>query len=562
MRRTLWSALVVGLLGCVPLVGRAAEGTGGGLKPLVVVSVSGYDQILKDIAFIGQLGGDPELGKEAQAALKQALQTEDLAGLDKTRPCGVVAQTDGQQQFPVFGFVPVTDLKALLKSLEPMLGKAEEEKGVYSVDFHNTRLLIQEKKGWAFIANSPEVLAQTPADPLALLGGLNKSYDLAVQVTFKNIPPIFRMMMMAPLQSGFQQGMDRRPGETDDEYNVRTKVGRQALEQVTQVLGDLDTFILGIAVDPASATARLDYSLTALPGTKTAQQMAAASHGSLKTALAGLRQKDAAVVAYNVGELSSSDARQIQGVIDSAKQNALQELEKQGLRDDQVQQAKKLLGQMIDMAKETVAGRKLDVGVAAWMNAKLLTVVAGSRAVDTAKLDKLLREVAAQAIKDDPDTAGMIKLDAENYLGFRFHTASIPMNDLGELPRLRELVGESLEVVVAVGEDSVYLAAGRDPVAKLKQVIQQSQAQPGKSTGPAEVAVDLAPIAELAAGVLDENDKPVANKVRGILQKSPGKAHVTLTPVPIPGGVQVRIEFQEGLLRLIGAAKDLAGQAQ
>jgi hypothetical protein len=365
------------------------------------------------------------------------------------------------------------------------------------------------------------------------------------------------MMMMAPLQSGFQQGMDRRPGETDDEYNVRTKVGRQALEQITQTVADLDTFTLGIAVDRQTATGRLEYSLTALPGTKTAQQMAA-PHGTLKTGLAGLRQENAAVMAYHVGELTSADAAQIQTVIDSAKQNALQELDNQGLSDDQVRQAKKLLGQMLDMVKETVAGRKMDLGAAAWMNAKLLTVVAGSRAVDTAKLDKLLREVAAQAIKDEPSAAGMIKLDAENYLGFHFHTASIPVSDLGDRPHLCELVGESLDIVVAIGDDAVYLAAGRDAVTKLKQVIEESKAQAGKSTGPGGFVVDVTPIVELAAGIADESEKPMANKVLDILKKSPGKAHITLTPVPIPGGAQVRIEFQEGLLRLLGAAKRVA----
>ena len=562
MRKTLWSALLVGLLGSVPLVGRAAEGTDAGLKPLVAVSVSSYDQILKNIAFIGQLGGDSSLGKEAETAFKQALQTENLAGLDKTRPCGLVVQTDGQQQFPVFGFVPVTDLKAFLKSLEPAVGKAEEEKGVYEIGVRGNPLYVQEKKGWAFIANSSEILAHVPADPLPLLGGLDKTYDLAVQVTFKNIPPFIRMMMMAPLQSGFQQGMDRRPGETDEQYNVRTKVGRQALEQVTQVLGDLDTFVLGVAVDQAAATARLEYSLTALPGTKTAKQMADATNGSLKTALAGLRQTDAAVMAYKVGELSEGDAAQIQSAIDSGKQNAVQELEQQGLRDEQVQQAKKLLGQMIDVVKETLADRKLDVGVAAWMNAKLLTVVAGSRAANTAKLDKLVKEVAAQAIKDDGDVASMIKLDAQKYLGFRFHTASVPMSNLGELPRLRQLVGESLEIAVAIGDDSFYVAAGRDPVAKLKQVIQQSQAQAGKASGPGEVVADMTPISEVVAAVADEGGKPVAEKIHGILQKSPGKSHITLTPVTIPGGVRVRVEFQEGLLRLIGASKSLANQAQ
>jgi hypothetical protein len=550
--------LVVGLVAFVPLVGRAAEGTEEALKPLVAVSVSGYDQILKQIAYVGQLGGNAELGKQAEAALKSTLQAEELAGLDKTRPGGLVVQTDGQQQFPVFGFLPVTDLKALLKSLEPAIGKAEEEKGVYSVDFHNNRLYVQEKKGWAFISNSTDVLAHTPADPLPLLGGLDKSYDLAVRVAFKNIPAIYRMMMKAGLQGGLQQGMDRRPGESDDEYNVRSKVARQTMEQINQTLDDLDTFVLGLGVDRASATGWLDYSITALPGTKTAAQMATASKGSVKSVVAGLRQKDAAVMAYHIGELAPADVAQIQAAIDSGKQNALQEVEKQGLRDDQVQQAKKLLGQMLDLVKETVAGRKMDVGLSAWMNAKLLTVVAGSRAVDTAKLDKLLREVVAQAVKDEPDVAGMIKLDAENYLGFHLHTASVPLNDLGDPPHLRDLVGDSLAIVAAVGEDSVYLAAGRDAVAKLKQVIQESKAQAGKATGLGGATVDVAPIVELAASVADEGAKPVVNKVLGVLQQSPGKARATLTPVPIPGGVKVRIEFQEGLLRLIGAAKSLA----
>jgi len=263
------------------------------------------------------------------------------------------------------------------------------------------------------------------------------------------------------------------------------------------------------------------------------------------------------VMAYHIGELAPADVAQIQAAIDSGRQNAMQEVEKQGLRDDQIQQAKKLLGQMLDLVKETVAGRKMDVGLSAWMNAKLLTVVAGSRAVDTTKLDKLLREVVAQAIKDDPDVAGMIKLDAEDYLGFHLHTASVPLNDLGDPPHLRELVGDSLAIVAAIGENSVYLATGRDAVAKLKQVIQESKAQADKATGLGGAAVDVAPIVELAASVADEGAKPLVNKVLGVLQQSPGKAHATLAPAPIPGGVKVRIEFQEGLLRLIGAAKSL-----
>src|SRR5690606_14015169 len=48
---------------------------------------------------------------------------QQLTGIDRTRPAGVVLQTDGINLAPV-AFVPVTNAAALLQSIAPLVGEA------------------------------------------------------------------------------------------------------------------------------------------------------------------------------------------------------------------------------------------------------------------------------------------------------------------------------------------------------------------------------------------------------------------------------------------------------
>ena len=82
-------------------------------KTILTVAFSGYDELKADLNFIGSLADNPNLADGLEAFLTIATQGQGLAGLDKSKRWGAIVQTDGQE-FPVFAFVPVSDLKALL----------------------------------------------------------------------------------------------------------------------------------------------------------------------------------------------------------------------------------------------------------------------------------------------------------------------------------------------------------------------------------------------------------------------------------------------------------------
>jgi len=177
-------SLLVGVLGFCPAQAPAADQ----VKPVAVMSFSGYDQLFGDIEFVGKLSNNPDLAKGLEAMLKFATQSRGLEGLDKTKPWGAVVLPDGDD-VAVYGFVPVTDLKKLLAVLEPFVGKAEEtDGGVIKIKTDDKPLFVKQKGKWAVVVDKAERLKQMPTASLGEISKLNKQYDLALRIYIENIP--------------------------------------------------------------------------------------------------------------------------------------------------------------------------------------------------------------------------------------------------------------------------------------------------------------------------------------------------------------------------------------
>ena len=74
-----------------------------------------------------------------------------------------------------------------------------------------------------------------------------------------------------------------------------------------------------------------------------------------------------------------------------------------------------------------------------------------------------------------------------------------------------ELIGETLEVVVGIGKDSLYVAAGRDAMNKLKQAIESSAAEATTPVPPMQFSLSGAlPLAKFFAAVGKEAERPKA----------------------------------------------------
>ncbi|GAG16776.1 unnamed protein product, partial [marine sediment metagenome] len=214
-------------------------------KTLLTVAFSGYDELKADLNFIGRLAGNPNLADGVEAVLTIATQGQGLAGLDKSKPWGAVVQTDGTK-FPAYGFVPVTDLKALLRvAAKLQLESNDLGEGVFEILIPGNQIFVKEKNGLAVIAQSSDALGSLPGDLAKLLGDLPKKYDLAVRASVKNIPPPLRQQFIEQLRWGAQAGLQQMPDEGGNQYALRTAMAKRTIDQVVTMANELDELLVG-----------------------------------------------------------------------------------------------------------------------------------------------------------------------------------------------------------------------------------------------------------------------------------------------------------------------------
>ncbi len=208
------------------------------------------------------------------------------------------------------------------------------------------------------------------------------------------------------------------------------------------------------------------------------------------------------------------------------------------------------------MLEENVEAKVTDAGMIGKIGPNQLTLVAGSYVADGPKIEGLLKQFLGQLIKEQPEAKAHLKLDAETHSGVNLHVLSIPAEQLDEgAEPLRRLVGDQLDVIVGIGQNSLYLAAGRDAADELKQVIDASQAAPGKAVSPLSASVALLPIVQLTATLAEEESvQQMAGMMALALGQSPEKDRVKFRTHPIRNGSVTTITLEEGVLRLIGSA--------
>jgi hypothetical protein len=529
-------------------------------KPFVTVSFAGYNALRGQIEAVGKLAGNPGLGRGLEALITLLTQGKGLAGLDQTRPWGVVVpvgpqdRTFDQLGSAAYGFVPVTDLKRLAALVpDPKSGKprAPGADGVWEIRLgpRNHYYAVQ-KGGWAFFADNRDALKHLPADPAPLLGDLPTRYTLACRVSMRALPPQLRNWMVSQTQMFWQMFQQGRFGGSDEDDE--TGVARMALFQWFLLKGpglirDLDEVFCGVALAPDGKSAYVDFRLTAVTGSATAQKFTRLK--GTATALAGLGLPDAAVTAHWVHAMDDFDLSQASNSLAAFQAQAARRLDdSEDLTAEQAGVAKQMLADAVAVMQKTLQGRKIDCGLSWAIRPRASTLLCGGVIADGDKLDKVVKQLIAQICADDPDAAKSLKVDAEIFQGVHLHVASSGVASADFAP----LLGKKIELALGIGADRVYLAAGSHALETLKEAILKSKAAAGKEVPPLRISVSGTPIAQFAAATLTGPDKLKAAKIAGLLKKTPAGDHATLTVTPIPRGVSARLEIEEGLLKVLG----------
>ncbi len=346
------------------------------------------------------------------------------------------------------------------------------------------------------------------------------------------------------------------PGlEDDDEVAERLAVIEEPIKKALGAIDELDELLVGLKIDQTSNSAQLDYRLTAVAGSATAKKFAQVKAAT--TAMAGFLLPDAALTAnwaVTLDDASVAAARKSLAAFGAATGKELDGSDE--LNKDQIQVAKQLLLDAIAVADKTLQGKKTDCGLALVLKPRATTLLFGSLIVDGDKLDNVFKRLVAEIGKDDPDTAKLVKLDADSQDGVHFHVATIPVTS----PELTVVVGAKVEAVLGIGPDRLYVAVGQDALKQLKDAIAKSKAAAGKEIPPLRISLAAAPVAKFVAELQkttgdngDAEAKAMVANIASTLEKTAGgKDHVTLTVTPVTNGLSARLEVEEGLLKLGG----------
>ena len=525
-----------------------AGGGGGDLKPIAIITLSGYDDIIKDVDFIGSLAGQQQASMQLEMMIQMFTQNKGLAGLDKSRPLGVVVLTDGMS-FPGAVCVPVTDLDALLAVLEPFGVTVEDQGDQKMLNVNGQTMFVKAQGDWALVAPMPQMMETLPANPGEFFAPLAKQYDLGVQVFVQNVPEPFRQMAVQQFTQSMEAGLKQLPGESDEEYALRKSVAQAQMQQITQMIEEMDELTLGLSIDGDQQRALFDFAVTGVEGSALAKQIT--EYSDAKTNFAGFFQPDAAMMMSFSSKVTDDEVAQFNQMFDALSQQMMKTIDEEAeLPSDEAREAmKSAVGDFLDAFKETIEGGTMDGGAVLNVAPQSATFVAGGLVVDPAKVESGLKKIAELA-EEDEDFPG-IEWDGDSHGNVRFHTMSVPIPEHEEEPR--QLFGDKLDIAVGIGEQSAYVALGRDCIDAVKQVIDRSKAEPNKAVAPAEMTFSLGQIFSTIAAVDSAGEEPVVHMIADMLKnEGTGRDHVRFVVQPVAKGLRYRIEIEEGVLKAIG----------
>ena len=545
MRKTLLSALALGLL-----LGGAVRLPAQELKPVAVVSIAGYDDLVANLKSVGEMTGMPSLSQGFEGVIAMATQGQGLKGLDKTKPVGVAVFVDPASPMPkVLLFLGATDAKALFAAL-PMLPVQEKDGGWEAQLPQAGQITIIAKNGWLFASNDADLAKTPPSDPLKLLGGLEKKYAVALEVNVQNIPEATRTMIIEGIKANVNAALRQRAGEEESSFEMRKKLAETQVHAVEAAIKELNEFTVGLGIDDKARDAHLDISVTAVPGSDMAKQIAGQS--SAKSEFAGFLLPEAAFNLNAVNKFTETEIAQYEAMLQSLRNKTMEHAENDpNLADENVRKAaKEVLSELFDVLDNTVKAGKIDLGAALVLAPNSLSAAGGGFVADGPALDKAIKKLVDLG-KSDPNFPP-VKFDVETHKGVRIHSVTIPMMDEGG----KKLFGDSLDVYIGIGDKSAYLAFGKGSLELLKGILDKPEASAG-ATSPMQMNVALSPIMAFASS-MNPNDQK-ARMVTNLLASSQGKDHIRLIGHPMENGMTYRFSVEEGVLKIIGPLASQGG---
>ena len=265
----------------------------------------------------------------------------------------------------------------------------------------------------------------------------------------------------------------------------------------------------------------------------------------------GFLMEGAAFTNNTCMSLHPDEAADYVKMLDQVKEAVMEGVKNESDLDEE---ESKLLGKsldsLIEIGKETLKQGNVDSGAVAMVDKDGINFAGGFRMANTKQLEDTVKEIVAFAEEKMGDEI-QVNLNSGSHQGVTFHQILIQVPDDEE--EMREIMGDQVTLIVGIGANAVYVAAGSNPLPLVKK------AMDSEGTGMKDLMqynLYVAPILKFAAGI---NGEAIIENMAAELEAN-GKDRMSMTSNLIDNGVSMRFEMQDGILALIKVGVESMGQ--
>jgi len=516
-------------------------------KPVALVSIASIKENLADVGYITRLTGMTDQADTAMFFVRAM-----LSGIDKERPLGVyfVSKPDGFHGIAFIPFEP-NGLATFLKVQKETLGEPKDVgNGILEVGNGKTAFL-KEQGGWVFAAESKEFLTGLPDNPVGMLGTLPKDYNVAAKLMVQNIPDELRRMTIDEIKVGVERFLDSpaaRQGNVDREQ--ARQLTKASLANLEKFFSEADELLFGLGIDEPAKHAVIDIGYSGKEGTSLARTIS--SQADLKTNFAGFTLPEASVTLNLASKVSQEDMEQVGPALAQLRGQLSKQIDDSpDIPPDKRDALKSLLAQLMDAVEKSIKTGRIDGGGTLVLMPKSVSFAFGGAVADGADIEKILKSLVdlGKGIPNFPK----VQLNAGSIGDLKLNrfTAPIP-DDKGDV---RDLLGDNLEIIVAIGPKSTIVAGGKNAEPLLRKVLDGSVQSRDKGIAPLKLDFSLLPILKFSQSI---DDNPIINNLIKVLEPT-GNDHLSVVNQVNTRNNTVRIEIQEGIIKAIGEGAKAAG---
>ncbi len=475
-------------------------------KPYLTIFAASIDRLSSAYESIFDSVGRPELANSLNDRLKGY---RDLAGIERTKPLGRMTTWDEVAPAEIV-FVPTDEIGELLKTASfGVLGFHAVDSNHYEIERPGSPYHVILKKDYAFFADRVSTIRGLRVSPNLLTQGLRDRYDLVAKYDLLQIPQPTKSKFITRIRHQIEPWLQPQDDEAEESASFRKVFGQFALDLLERVVLDTKTLTFGGRIDPITHHLSLEVVIESISKSQMANGLNRLT--THRSEFSSLIQPDVpAGLALNLP---------IGGLIE------------------------KIVG-----SKEAAPKKEssLEAGLQfAGTRAGDLSLIVALRGSGAADLNDAIPRLILKLEKSGQFLAVQENFDSHH--GVAFHSLT-PR----ELPAvLTQWTGSNVEIIIGQGQQTIWIGIGQPAplLDRLVEAINRVDETPTSTTKEPLVRarIQARTFPELVSSDLLVSDADAAREAL-----SHGDDGFNITVEPVPDGLKLHLDLEEGFIRLIG----------